>query len=301
MGYMESLARWWRKYDRKLAPYLFIAPFFLLFLVFSVYPVFYSFYLSFFKATGLGARTFIWLDNYAGLFEDRRFIKSVLNTTYYAAGSVFILSPLALLIALAFDSPVTARLRNLYRISYFVPVITSAVVISMMFRMIFDEQYGLLNGFLGNFGIPAIPWLRSTKWAMPSIILLGIWIWLGINALYFLAGLQNIPHELKEAAQIDGANSWQVFAHVTVPILKPVIMFVIIQAIIGSYNLFAQPYLLTGGGPQDATLTITMYLYITGFRQFKLGYASAIAYALVVIVFTLSMINLVLFRAFQED
>ncbi len=298
---MQTLAMWWRKHDRKIAPYLFVSPFFILFLVFSVYPVLYSFYLSFFKATGLGSRTFIGLGNYLDLFTDRRFIKSVINTTYYAAGSVFILSPLALLVALAFDSRVTDRLRNLYRVSYFVPVITSAVVISMMFRMIFDEQYGLLNHFLGRFGLPPIPWLRSTSWAMPSVILLGIWIWLGINALYFLAGLQNIPHELKEAAQIDGANSWQVFTHVTVPILKPVIMFVVIQAIIGSYNLFAQPYLLTGGGPQDATLTMTMYLYIIGFRQFKLGYASAIAYALVAIVFGLSLINLLFFRALREE
>jgi ABC-type sugar transport system permease subunit len=298
---MQSLAVWWRRHDRKLAPYLFVSPFFILFLIFSVYPVLYSFYLSFFKATGLGSRTFIGLGNYVDLFTDRRFIKSVINTTYYAAGSVFILSPLALLVALAFDSRVTDRLRNLYRVSYFVPVITSAVVISMMFRMIFDEQYGLLNNFLAHLGVPAIPWLRSTRWAMPSVILLGIWIWLGINALYFLAGLQNIPHELKEAAQIDGASSWQVFVHVTVPILKPVILFVVIQAIIGSYNLFAQPYLLTGGGPQDATLTMTMYLYIIGFRQFKLGYASAIAYALVAIVLGLSLINLILFRAFREE
>jgi ABC-type sugar transport system permease subunit len=298
---MAALNLWWQKNDRKVAPYLFVAPFLLLFVVFSVYPVLYSFYLSFFKATGLSDWAFIGLDNYTDLLSDQRFVKSVVNTTYYAAASVFILSPLALLVALAFNSSATNRLRDLYRVAYFVPVITSAVVISMMFRMIFDEQYGLLNALLGNFGAPAIPWLRSPQWAMPSIVILGIWIYLGINALYFLAGLQNIPRELTEAAQIDGANTWQVFWYVTVPILKPVIMFVVIQAIIGSYNLFAQPLLLTGGGPQDATLFMTLYLYIIGFRQFKLGYASAIGYSLVLIVFTLSLINLVFFGAFRDE
>jgi ABC-type sugar transport system permease subunit len=297
---MAALAHWWRKYDRRISPYLFVAPFLALFLLFSIYPVAYSFYLSFYKATGLSGWKFIGLENYSDLLSDRRFLKSVSNTTYYAAMSVFVLSPLALLVAVAFNSTVTQRLRSLYRAAYFVPVITSAVVVSIMFRMIFDHQYGLLNKGLESFGIEAIPWLRSPDRAMYAVIALGIWTFLGINALYFLAGLQNIPHELTEAAQIDGANGRQIFWNITIPILRPVIMFVIIQAIIGSYNLFAQPRLLTSGGPQDATLFMTLYLYEIGFNQFKLGYAAAIGYFLVLIVFTLSMINLVFFGAFRD-
>jgi ABC-type sugar transport system permease subunit len=146
-----------------------------------------------------------------------------------------------------------------------------------------------------------VPWLRSKQWALPSVFLMGIWLFLGINALYFLAGLQNISHEIKEAAQIDGANNWQTFFHITTPLLRPVILFVVIQAIIGSYNLFAQPLLLTGGGPQDATLMMTIYLYIKGFREFRLGYAAAIGYAMVFIVLILSVINLILFRTFREE
>jgi ABC-type sugar transport system permease subunit len=298
---MAALSAWWRKHDRAIAPYLFVAPFLVLFFVFSIYPVLYSLYLSFFKATGLSSWQFIGLENYADLLSDRRFIKSVTNTSYYAAASVFLLSPLALLVAVGFNAGITRQLRGLYRVAYFVPVITSAVVIAMMFRMIFDEQYGLLNAMLGNVGIEPIPWLRSKSWAMPAIVVLGIWTYLGVNALYFLAGLQNIPHELTEAAAIDGANGWQTFFYITMPILRPVIMFVVVQAIIGSYNLFAQPLLLTNGGPQDATLFMTIYLYQVGFQQFKLGYASAIGYTLVLIVFTLSLINLLFFGAFRSS
>jgi ABC-type sugar transport system permease subunit len=298
---MEGLVYWWRKNDRKTAPYLFLTPFLILFTVFSIYPVFYSVYLSFHKVVGLSTPTFVGLENYVDLAKDPRFIKSLVNTSYYAAASVFILSPLALLVAVAFDAKVTRNLSHFYQVTYFLPIITSAVVVATMFRMIFDEQYGLLNGFLMNFGMEGVPWLRSTRWALPSIFLMGIWLFLGINALYFLAGLQNISHEIKEAAQIDGANSWQTFFYVMVPLLKPVILFVIIQAIIGSYNLFAQPLLLTGGGPQDATLMMTIYLYIKGFREFRLGYAAAIGYAIVFIVLILTVINLFLFRTFRED
>ncbi len=159
----------------------------------------------------------------------------------------------------------------------------------------------MLNMALASIGLPRIPWLQSTRWAMPAIILLGVWTWSGFNAFYFLAGLQSIPEELKEAAMIDGANRWQVLTRITIPLLRPVTMFVVIQSIIGSYGLFAQPFLLTGGGPSDATLTISMYLYFNGFQFFKLGYASAIGYSLVVILFALSAMNLYFFRAFRED
>jgi len=136
-----------------------------------------------------------------------------------------------------------------------------------------------------------------------AIIVLGLWRYTGINALYFLAGLQNIPHELNEAAQIDGATRWQVFRHVTLPLLRPVILFTVIIAIIGSYNLFGEPFLLVGaeGGPRNAALFITMYLYLNGFRYMKFGYASAIGYALTIIILVLSLIQLRLLGAFRED
>lgn len=297
---IRAISTAWSRHQRKLAPYLFVAPFFVLFAIFLAYPVVYSFVLSFYDARGLGARTFIGLENYKELFIDPRFRKAVFNTTYYAAGSVFILSPLALLLALALNTK-WLKLKGLFRIAFFVPVITSEVVIAVMFTLVFDQDYGLLNAMFRSVGLSPIPWLRSPAWAMPSIILLGIWIWLGLNALYFLAGLQNIDQEYYEAASIDGANRYQLFRYITVPLLKPVILFVVIQAIVGSYQLFTQPWVLTGGGPQDATLTVTMYLYLQAFRFFNMGYASAIGYALVVIILTLSLIQLVGFGAFRRE
>lgn len=297
---LRNLRLSWDRNQRKIAPYLFVAPFFVLFAIFLAYPVIYSLVLSFYQARGLGSRTFVGLENYIELFLDRRFHKAIINTTCYAAGSVFLLSPLALLLALALNAK-WLKLKGLFRVAFFVPVITSEVVVALMFALVFDQDFGLLNAGLRAIGLSAIPWLRSPAWAMPSIILLGVWIWLGLNALYFLAGLQNIDQEYYEAAAIDGANQFQLFRYITIPLLKPVILFVVIQAIVGSYQLFTQPWVLTGGGPQDATLTITMYLYLQAFRFFNMGYASAIGYALVVIILTLSLIQLVAFGTFRRE
>lgn len=298
---MNGVIVWWDRRQRNIAPYLFISPFFFLLAIFVIYPVFYSFQLSLFKIEGIGVvPEFVGLHNYAQLFQDKRFIHSLINTTYYAAGSVFVLTPLALLLALALNAQVTLW-KGFFRMAFFVPVITSAVVISIMFILVFEQKFGLLNAALNAIGLPAIPWLRSGAWAMPSIILLGIWTWTGYEALYFLGGLQNIPSEIYEAARIDGAGELQVLRYITIPLLRPVILFVVILAIIGSYNLFAQPMLLTNGGPEDATLTITMYLYINGFRFTKIGYAAAIGYALTLIIFLLSILQLGLFGRQPSD
>ena len=302
---VQSMGRgassWWFRQQRRAAPYVFIAPFFILFAAFFVYPIGYSLLLSLYKQVGLSTPQWVGLQNYAALPKDPRFLRSIWNTTYFALGSVFVQLPIAFALALAFDSRFARRLTHAYRIGFFVPVLTSAVVVSLIWVLVLDKDYGMLNAGLQAIGLPRIPWLQSTRWAMPAIIILGVWTWSGFNAFYFLAGLQSIPDELKEAAMIDGANRWQLLTRITVPLLRPVTMFVVIQSIIGSYGLFAQPLLLTGGGPADATLTIVMYLYQNGFQYFKLGYASAIGYSLVVIVFALSAINLFFFGAFRED
>ncbi|HXF63513.1 MAG TPA: sugar ABC transporter permease [Caldilineaceae bacterium] len=292
---------WWFNSQRKLAPYVFIAPFFLLFAAFFIFPVVYSLLLSFQEQTGLSTPKWVGLKNYAELMQDSRFIQSLLNTTYFALGSLLIQLPLAFALALAFNSVYAQQLTQLYRVSFFFPVLTSSVVVSLIFVLVLDTEYGMLNAGLQQIGLDKVPWLTSTRWAMPAVILLGVWRWSGINAFYFLAGLKNIPNSLIEAAMIDGANSWQILLRIIIPLLRPVMMFVVIQSIIGSYSLFAEPFLLTGGGPADATLTMSMYLYITGFRYFRLGYASSVAYTLVLIILALSVINLYFFRAFRED
>jgi len=295
-----GFAAWWSRRQRSLAPYLFIAPFIGLFLVFFAYPVGNAAYLSTFKRHGYGAPRYVGLQNYVDLLGDGRFLHSLGNTTYYAAGSLFVLSPLALLIALALNSP-QLRLTGLYRLLFFLPFVTSAVVVALMFYLVFDKTYGLLNNALGVIGIPHVPWLESTSWSMTSILLLGIWTYVGVNALFFLASLQNVAKELVEAARIDGANSTAVFRHITVPQLRPIILFVAVQAVIGSYNLFAQPFVLTQGGPEDSSMTMTLYLYIEGFQFSQAGYAAAIGFSIAVIIIIVSLVQLWLLGAFGDE
>jgi ABC-type sugar transport system permease subunit len=295
-GSTSGLYRWWRRNQRQISPYLFVAPFFIIFLVFGLYPIVYSFILSFYKGFGFEQKTFFGLGNYIYLFQDPRYGKAVLNTTKYAAGSVFILSPLALLVALAINSAYV-RWKSLYRTGLFFPVITSLVVIVIIFARVFDQQYGLLNTALGWFGLGQVPWLTDANVVMNSFILMGIWTWLGINTLYWLAGLNGISRELYDAAAVDGANKWDAFWYVTIPMLRPVMLFVVIQAIVGSYNLFEAPLLLVNpsGGPADGSLTMTLYIYTQGFQNFNVGYASAIAYSMTVILLILSLVNIRLF------
>jgi ABC-type sugar transport system permease subunit len=283
-------------------PYLFLLPFFTIQAVFLLYPVVSAFFLSLYQATGVGSRRFIGLGNYIALAQDQRYLHALANTTEYALGSIFILSPLALLIALAVRSFMvpSPNFKSFYRLAYFLPQLTSFVVIALMFALVFDTDYGLLNGFLTSLGLSKVNWLRSADLAMPSIILVSIWTFVGINSLYFLAGLQNIPEEVNEAAAIDGASRLQAFWHVTLPLLRPTLLFVIIQATIFSYQVFELPYLLTGGGPSDASLTVVIYLYQSGFQQFKLGYAAAIGYSLGIISILLALIQLRVFRRWSE-
>lgn len=293
-----------RRWGRKLTPYLFISPFFIGYAIFFIIPIIWSFNLSLYRQTGLNADAkFVGLENYSRLLEDDKFIKAVENTTKYALGSIFIIVPLALGLALLLSIP-NLRFREFFRLFFFTPNITSGIVVGIIFGLVFEEQYGLLNNFvIQPLGGQPIRWLRDQSWVMPSIILLGVWRYTGINALYFMVGLQNVSPELKEAARVDGANRWRVFRHITLPMLRPVIAFVLTFAIIGSYNLFTEPSILVGGdgGPNNAGLTITMYLYTTGFRSIKLGYAAAIGYALAIIIVVLTVLQLVLTRVFRED
>lgn len=290
--------------QRRWAPYLFISPFFLGYAVFFVYPVLHSLYLSFFQQVGVRSEPrFIAIDNYVKLLTDARFIRALLNTTYYAAGSILIIVPAALGLALLLTVR-HLRGREFFRVFFFAPFFTSGVVIAIIFGLVFSEDYGLINNYLLQpVGLAKVDWLRNPVMVMPAIILVGLWHYVGVNALYFMVGLQNVPAEIKEAAMIDGANQWQVFRRITLPLLRPVLIFVITVAIIGSYNLFAEPSVLVGteGGPNNSGLFITMYLYLVGFRFLDFGYAAAIGYALALIIIVLTLIQLRLFGVFRED
>jgi len=290
---------------RRLTPYLFISPFFVGYGIFFLYPMVESFRLSFYRQVGFNAEPrFVGFDNYRLLLDDDMFRKSLTNTSTYALGSIFVILPLALLIATSLVRP-RLRGREFFRLLYFSPNITSGVVIGIVFGFVFSRDFGLMNQYVVEpLGFEPIGWLQNPDFIMPSLIIVGVWKFTGLNALYFMVGLKAIPPELSEAAMIDGANRWQNFRHVTLPMLRPTIAFVTTFAIIGSYNLFAEPVLLLGdtsGGPRNAGLTITMFLYNTGFRELKFGYASAVGYSLAVIICTLTLVQLALTRGLSRN
>ncbi|HEY4382879.1 MAG TPA: sugar ABC transporter permease, partial [Ktedonobacteraceae bacterium] len=184
----QRRGNWWKRNQRKIAPYIFISPFFILFAIFGIYPILYSFELSFFKGFGFDKKTFFGLGNYIHMFQDPSYILAVENTTKFALGSIFILSPLALLVALAINSRFV-RWKGLFKTGLFFPVIISSVVIAVIFGRVMDTNYGLLNALLGWFHIPPIGWLTDTNVVMIAFIILAIWTYLGINTLFWLAGL----------------------------------------------------------------------------------------------------------------
>ncbi len=280
----------------RYAPYAFLAPFFALFGVFMVYPLIDSIRLSMYSVRGMRNETFVGLANIDRLIADPVFWTALWNTAYFALGSLLLQLPVALALALLLSN---ARLkgRNLFRLSFFAPVLISGVFIAVIFYLLYDRRYGLVNMVLGS----EIQWLQDPDLVMPALILAGVWRWAGFNMVYFLAGLQSIRRELYEAAAVDGAGTWQTFIHVTIPALKPVIAFVVITSMIGSFQLFDLPYVLTEGGPGNASITMVMYLYKHGFEFINLGYAATIGWALAVIIGVISIIQVRFFGVFKEN
>ena len=266
---ISGMTRWWRRHRLQVIPYFYIAPFFILFSIFLVYPIAQSFYLSFHKQQGISTPTFVGLRNYINLWDDHRFRDALFNTTIYALGSLLIQVPIAFSLAYVVNSKLvpSPNAKSFYRLAYFTPLLTSTIVAALMFGILYDYESGLINSYLVSwFGEGAkVGWLRDASVVKVSIIILIVWRFVGVISLYFLAGLQNIPKELEEAAAIDGATWWTVLLRIILPLLRPVILFVTVQAIAGSYQIFAEPYMLTGGGPSDKSLSIVQYLYATGF------------------------------------
>ena len=293
-----------RSVQPRLAPYLFIAPFFILFGIFFGYPTIRSLQLSFYTERGAdSSSTFAGLANYRTLLDDPNFTTGLLNTTYYALGSLLIIIPIALGLALLLRSK-GLLLREFFRLSFFLPNAISGVVVAIVFRLVFDQEYGLLNNWLlGPLGLPKVAWLTDPHFIMPSIIILGAWQFMGLNALYFMTGLQAQDPELHEAAHVDGANAWRRFRYITLPLLRPTMIFVVTFAIIGSYQLFAQPVALVGanGGTDRAGLTMTMYLYQTAFSNLDFGYGAAIGYAIALIIVVISVLQMWIQGFFRKE
>ena len=287
-----SSSTWW-SVQRRAAPYVFVAPFLILFATFTVYPLVQSIMLAFRATNGPKSSVFVGLSNFIFLVRDQDFWTAVKNTATYAFFSVFLQLPLSLGLALLLNTR-WVRGRTLFRLAFFSPYLLGPVFVAVMFTVIFLPRFGLFNRALYAVlrrGLDT-KWLLDAHLVMPALIIAALWMYVGFNMIYFLAALQTVDRELYEAAEVDGANRWHQFLHVTVPGIRPVAVFVVLMSTIGSFQLFELPFVLLGGpGPNNSGLTIVMYLFQTGFWIGNLGYASAIGWALVFIIFTMSLIQ----------
>jgi len=282
------------------APWLFLAPFALIFLTFTVYPLVHSVYLSLRQTVGTGVDVFVGANNFADLLTDGLFWRSMRRTAYFAVGSLIIQLPVALGLALLVHRKGMTG-RAFFRTAFFMPVLVGAVFIGVAFKLIYGLQDGVLNQILARIWIPAIDWLRGEDVVMNTLILTGVWMFAGFNMVYFLAGLQGIPTELYEAATVDGANTWQRFRNVTLPGIWPVAAFLITASTIGSFGLFDLPWVLTErGGPGEASKTVMIYLYERGFLTGDLGYAAAMGWIVTIALLLIALLQLKLSRAWSD-
>jgi multiple sugar transport system permease protein len=255
----------------------------------TLLPIVISFGLSFTDWDALGAPQFVGLRNFIQLFQDRTFYRALWNTIYYTLVSVPLGMSISLALALVLNRSLPGM--GLFRTLFLIPVISSTVATALLWGLMLDPYIGLVNFMLQALHLPTSGWLSDTRMAMPAIILMTVWKGLGYNMVLFLAGLQGVPQELRESARMDGANWWQEFTHVTLPMISPTTFFVLVMSLITSFQVFDQTWVLTKGGPQEATTTLVYYIYQTGFQNLRMGYASAIAYALFFLTLIVVMIQ----------
>lgn len=277
------------KLTKDTAPYYFLSPIIIIFCVFMIYPIISSLILSF-QEFKYGEYNFIGLRNYIMLLQDPIFLIALKNTLLY----LIIQVPIMILLSLVFANFLNQqclKYKGFFRISIFMPAITGLVAYSLIFKLLLNNDYGLVNHVLEGLGIQTVDWLNTPISAKISLMIAITWRWTGYNMVIMIAGLQRIPQEVYEASDIDGASAWQQFWKITMPLMKPIILFCAITSTIGTLQLFDESYILTNGGPDNATITVAHYLYNQGFRYVNFGYAAAISYVLVLIIGLLSLIQ----------
>ncbi|WP_240230594.1 carbohydrate ABC transporter permease [Devosia lacusdianchii] len=274
----------------ELTAWLFLLPSLVLFLTFTAIPVIAAFGISFTQWDLFNPAQFIGLGNYSKLLSDPIFSRVMGNTAYFVLLSVPIQMLFGLGCALALNRGI--RGQTFFRIAYFLPVVTSTIAAALVWAWLFNANFGLINAFLSLAGITDVPrWLASTQWAMPAVIIVSIWQNLGYAMVLFLAGLQNIRADLYDAAAMDGARGWRRFWFITLPLLSPTTFFVLIISIIGSFQIFELVFVMTQAGPANATNTLVYYIYQNGFQFYQMGYASAAAMVLFVIVLIMTLVQ----------
>jgi multiple sugar transport system permease protein len=261
----------------------------LVFLVFQVYPVFASLYFSFARWDLFSPPQFIGFANYVELAGDDVFAQVAGNTVYFVVAGIPVGMALSLFAAALLNQGL--RLSRVYRAFFFLPFVTSGVAVATVWRWMYDYRFGLINYLLSLVGIEGPQWLFSATWTMPALLLVAVWHGLGFPVTLYLAALQNVPVALHESAMIDGANAWQRFWRITVPLISPTTFYILVMLVIGSFQAFDVAFNLTGGGPARKTTLIVQYLYNKGFAAFQMGYAAALAYIVFVVVLVLTLIQ----------
>lgn len=292
--------RWWKIRQYRIAPYLFVSPFLVIFAIFMVYPISFGLFLSLHEWSGIGEMRYIGIKNYINLFQDSDFRLAFSNTLWYIGASLFINLVIALVMATLLNSALV-KFKKFFRTVYFMPIVTSVVAAAIVFTLFYDRDYGLFNAPLIFLHHQPLDWLGSTSLSKFAVIGLIAWRWTGFNMVYFLAGLQSVPKSLYEAASIDGATSFQCFTKITIPLLKPIILFVMVITLVGSIQIFDEPYVLTGGGPSDSSMSLVIYLFRTGTEYLNLGYAAAISFVIFGMTFALSWLQLNLTGTFKKE
>lgn len=282
------------------AGYYFLAPALLLIGIFFFLPVVAALVLSLtdfdiYAVADLDNARFVGLGNFARLFQHPDFWKALRNTLYFAVVGGPLTIAISLATALLLNNKLV-RWRGVFRTAFFTPFVTTLVAVAIVWRYLYHPQYGLFNYALGMIGISPIDWLGDPRWAMPAIILMAAWKNFGYNMLIFIAGLQSIPEDLYEAAHLDGASALQRFRHITLPMLGPTLIFVAVITMIGYFQLFAEPYVMTRGGPLRSTTSIVLLMYEEGFRWWRMGYAAALAFVLFAVILIATWLQTLLRR-----
>lgn len=299
------LVGWRQKKPRKERPFLkgqgfsallFLSPTLLIFSVFILFPVVFSFALSFHEWNMFGSeQEFVGFENYVRIFQSSEFWMVLKNTMVYTFGTVPLNMVLALLMAYFLNQRIAGK--KFLRAAFFAPVVISAVSAAVIWRWIFDPNFGILNYLLNLVGLPSVNWINDPSAAMFALILIGVWKTFGVNMVLYLAGLQGIPEHYYEAARIDGASKWSQFWNITLPLLSPTTFFILVMSVIGSFQVFDLVYVLTHGGPLGSTKVLVFYLYEHAFKFFDMGYASAVAYFLFALIFVLTIIQVRFMRS----
>lgn len=285
--------------SKKVVPYIFVFPFMVSFIMLTLYPTIQAIIMSFQRILP-GQVEFIGLQNYQRIFN-QAFYKALTNSTIYMLLTVLILVTVPIILAIFLDSKLV-KFKTFYRSALFIPALTSIVVAGVIFRLVFAESdSAIANQIIGFFGFEPISWQFNAWSGMLMMVIMSSWKWMGVNILYFLAGLQNVPKELYEAAEMDGANIYQKFRNVTLPFLKPIIVFVTTISIIGGFRVFEESYVIwEGNSPGNIGLTLVGLLYQQGIQQNDIGFGSAIGIVLLLIIFVVSFIYLILTGAFKR-